>query len=521
MQGAFSLARRPSRGTGFLLWLAAGLVVAALALTWAVPVHAPSGVAGMGERPSPAMVKVSRAVSPATFSASLSANTPFAETPANITLTAVITSGASGGSGASYTWDFSCGNGQGGTGTPSQVSYAANYLCSYSSLPAGSSHVDVQVTVSNRTASTTASLTLDIVLGMNSGTISFQPANGYTSTSPPFDFNGSLLIGGGEEPWNISANWGDGSSPYTLTGTSLTSISMGHVYTKAGSFNLTITITDARGYSYTLTQTITVGSGSGTPTGKTGSAGGSGSFLSGTNLYILIGVAVAVVAAVAVLAMRRRSSAGGTPASASPAGDPGPSGPSSSASAAEVPVGDSSASAGMEVGEGVVASAPSVESYHCPICNTELPFADAPCPNCTPSLIPKSSESEPPPSLPGLDEPAFASPQMELPAAAAEGTSPHPAEGGENPPSTPEAAPSAPGHPGDSASPSQDDLFQRLVRSSSPSAPGTDTGVSESVPSTPKPTPNEPPRSSQVARCMVCGGPLQDKFCPTCNMKWD
>jgi hypothetical protein len=92
----------------------------------------------------------------------------------------------------------------------------------------------------------------------------------------------------------------------------------------------------------------------------------------------------------------------------------------------------------------------------CPLCGAALSGPNAPCPNCTPSLVPAPASSE---------------------------------EGAPTP-STPQVPPEA---------------LSTIV-----SGAGR-RGTSLTLPATP---------ATAEARCMVCGGPLKEGYCPVCRMRW-
>lgn len=99
-----------------------------------------------------------------------------------------------------------------------------------------------------------------------------------------------------------------------------------------------------------------------------------------------------------------------------------------------------------------------VDQAICPLCGGPLNGPNAPCPNCTPSLVPG-------------------------PTSAAPEASDLPAPGSKGPP--PDLSP--------------------------PAAGDGRRGLPSVLPATPSPA---------SARCMVCGGPLKEGYCPVCGMRW-
>lgn len=458
--------------------------------------HEYTSTYGPGTAPATSPLKVYLSVSPTGV-----------ELPGTVTLTA----NGSGGSDIYASYFFSCGNGVTQTTAGGKVQ---SYQCSYNSFPSGNDVVQVSASVTDSTGQTSAAATALVTLypALNSTTVQLIPSTAYNGTAP-FNFSGSLSIGGGHEPFDVQWNWGDGTAAMDIKNTSTTALSEFHVYKVPGNYTLSITVTDSFQRTYTYTHYVLVQSTGGTPTTSPPHGSSSPGLLSGPMLYVIIGVVIAgIVAGVAVVAIRGRHHASPSGETGPSSGGPGPSGvatPGDSETSSDVNTAALAPTTEVGTPETIAASAessgegPSV--FACPICNTPLPSAEAACPNCTPSLVPPSVEPGGAPPLPGLDETAFTSPQIDM-TAASSGPTASPSQTSPPEPSEPASAP-----------PPSDDVFQRLVFGN----PEVQTPPSPESETTPSGAAEAKPAGASAERCMVCGGPLKDKFCPTCQMRWD
>jgi len=158
--------------------------------------------------------------------------------------TASFTPNVSGGTlPYSYSWDF-------GDGAASSVAYPSHVYTLSGSYT-------IQLTVLDNTGQSASTLQTITVLGpqIQPLTASFDYQSGPTTVGSTITF--TAVAAGGTGPYTYNWKLGDGS---TASGTSI-----GHLYTKAGNYNVTLTTRDYLGETTISSKTLSVSGGSTAP----------------------------------------------------------------------------------------------------------------------------------------------------------------------------------------------------------------------------------------------------------------